>query len=91
MPDKEVHIIINGDVNALQVNYCDTIEVKGNVNGYVKTGGAITVEGDIYGNAHTENSLHCRYIGRDAHAGNSIHCDNIQGDAIAGNNIHHQN
>lgn len=54
-PDqKEITIIVEGDLENLAVDSCESVNIKGSVYGDVKTmSGGLKVEGNISGNVKT--------------------------------------
>lgn len=63
---KVIHITIDGNVDHLDVDCCDTIKIHGSAK-HVKTNmGDITVEGDVDGDVHTNmGDIHCVDVGGD--------------------------
>ena len=51
--EKEIYIVIEGEVSKLEVDYCKKVEVKGNVGSIQSGSGDIHVEKDVEGNVNT--------------------------------------
>lgn len=65
---KAIYITIEGNVDHLDIECCDTIKIHGNA-GHVKTNmGDISVEGDVDGDVHTNmGNIHCGEVGGNVH------------------------
>lgn len=50
-----VNITINGDVESIEADSCDTISIKGNANNVISKNGNVSVSGNIKGNAESKN------------------------------------
>lgn len=50
-----VNITINGDIESLEADSCDTISINGNANNVVSKNGDVSVSGNIEGNAESKN------------------------------------
>ena len=76
LPDKEINIIVEGDVKELTVDTCDSIEVKGNAGNISTHNGNVTIAQGVSGNVKTHNgNVVCGSVGGsvDTHNGNIIH------------------
>jgi len=62
---KTVNITIEGNLDNLEVDCCETIIVKGDVNGDVKTSqGSIEIDGNVKGDVKTsQGSIRCGNVG----------------------------
>lgn len=73
---KHVEIKIEGDVEKLQVDNCDTIEVSGRVGSIKTHNGNVTAQAGVDGNVETHNgNIMCGKVGGDASSynGNVMH------------------
>lgn len=50
-----VNIIVNGDIDSLNADSCDTISINGNANNINTKNGNVSVSGNIEGNAESKN------------------------------------
>ena len=50
-----VNITINGDIESLEADSCDTISINGNANNVISKNGDVSVSGNIEGNAESKN------------------------------------
>lgn len=76
LDEKEINIIIEGDVESLTVDSCDEIEVKGSAKNIKTHNGNVKVNNDVTGNVSTHNgNVVCGKVGGDVdtHNGNIIH------------------
>ena len=74
--EKEIHIIIEGDIESLNCDYCEDIEVKGSAKNVKTHNGNVTVNQDVTGNVSTHNgNVMCGKVGGDVdtHNGNIMH------------------
>ena len=74
--EKEIHIVIEGDIESLTCDYCEDIEVKGNAKNVKTHNGNVTVNQDVTGNVSTHNgNVMCGKVGGDVdtHNGNIMH------------------
>ena len=53
IPEKEINIHIDGDINEVKADYCSKITVNGNVKKVQTTSGDIEVKGDVTGGVQT--------------------------------------
>lgn len=52
--EKEIHIVIEGNCDSIDVDYCQSIEVQGSVSNGIKTiSGDVKCAGDISGSVNT--------------------------------------
>jgi DNA polymerase/3'-5' exonuclease PolX len=66
--EKVVNITIEGDVERLEVDTCETITVKGNAKRIKTNMGDIEIGGDVSGDVHTNmGSITCGKIEGDCH------------------------
>ena len=84
---KQVNIVIEGSCGSLKVDNCEHIEVHGDVNGTVDTGGAVTVKGSVGGDVDAGGSVSCGDVDGDVDAGGAVHCGNISGYVDAGGTV----
>lgn len=62
--EKVINIIVDGSINKLEVDMCDTISVNGNCNTVSTTNGDISVSGDVLKNVSTTNGdVDCGNVG----------------------------
>lgn len=63
--EKEINISVEGDINALDVDVCQRIEVKGNGNvGYIKSVSGTVFCNNITGDAETTSgNINCEDVG----------------------------
>ena len=78
---KQVNIVIEGNCEALSVDSCDSVEVKGDVRGELKVGGSVTVHGSVHSSVKASGSVKC---GGDI-VGNVNACGNVTCKSIDGN------
>lgn len=65
---KTVNITIQGDVERLEVEYCNTISVTGNAKRVHTLNGDIEIKGDVEGDVHTNcGSITCGNVEGDCH------------------------
>lgn len=64
--EKEINITIEGNIERLEVDYCNTIKVTGNAKRVKTNQGDIEVGGDVSGDIHTNMG--------------DITCGNVEGD-----------
>ena len=64
--EKVINITIEGDVERLEVDYCQTIKVTGNAKRVKTFNGDIEIGGNVEGDVHTNMG--------------SITCGNVEGD-----------
>lgn len=50
-----VNIVVNGDIESLEADSCDTISINGNANNIISKNGNVSVSGNIEGNAESKN------------------------------------
>lgn len=53
VPEKEVHIVVDGSVSKLEVDCCDTVEVHGDAGSVSTQSGDVKVSGNVSGNIDT--------------------------------------
>jgi len=53
MPEKEINITITGDIERLEVDYCERIQVNGSVKRINTTSGDVEVSGNVDGDVET--------------------------------------
>ena len=89
---KTINITIEGDVERLEVDCCNSITVNGNVRKVNTGSGSITCK-DIDGDAHTGSvSIHAENISGDAKTGSgSIRANSIGGKAKTGSGNVYEN
>lgn len=46
---KEINVVVNGDINKLQADVCETLEVTGSVGSLSTISGDVSIDGDISG------------------------------------------
>lgn len=62
------HIHIEGDVDKLEVDHCETISVTGKVRKIHTSYGSIKIEGDVDGDVHTNmGDIECGNVDGDVH------------------------
>ena len=62
------HIHIEGDVDKLEVDHCETISVNGNVRKIHTSYGSIEIKGDVDGDVHTNmGDIECGNVDGDVH------------------------
>ena len=67
--EKVVNITIEGDVERLEVDTCETITVNGNVKRIKTNMGSVEISGDVSGDVHANmGSITCGNIEGDCHA-----------------------
>lgn len=65
---KNINITIQGDVERLEVEYCNTISVTGNAKRVHTLNGDIEIKGDVDGDVHTNcGSITCGNVEGDCH------------------------
>lgn len=71
--EKEVHIVVDGDVSSLEVDCCETVEIHGNAGRVDTQSGDVRVSGDVSGNIDTMSG--------------NVECGNVRGgiDTMSGN------
>lgn len=76
-PDsKTIKIDVNGNVDNLEVDYCESLSIKGDVGSCETTNGNVNISGNVNGNVETTNG--------------NVRCGNISGSVKTRNgNIHH--
>lgn len=84
---KQVNIVIEGGCDSLQVDSCDQVEVKGDVRGVLKAGGAVVVHGNALNKVDAGGSIHCGDVSGDVDAGGSVTCGNVSGSIDAGGSV----
>lgn len=76
LPDKEIKIIVEGNVEELTVDMCESIEVNGSAGNVSTHNGNVTISQGVNGNVRTHNgNVVCGPVGGsiDTHNGNIIH------------------
>ena len=62
------HIHIEGDVDKLEIDHCETISVNGNVRKIHTSYGSIEIKGDVDGDVHTNmGDIECGNVDGDVH------------------------
>lgn len=62
------HIHIEGDVDKLEIDHCETISITGNVRKIHTSYGSIKIEGDVDGDVHTNmGDIECGNVDGDVH------------------------
>ncbi|MBR2709950.1 hypothetical protein IKE72_02635 [Candidatus Saccharibacteria bacterium] len=84
---KQVNIVIEGGCDSLQVDSCDRVEVKGDVRGVLKAGGAVIVHGNALNMVDAGGSVNCGDVSGDVDAGGSVICGNVSGSVDAGGSV----
>lgn len=75
--EKEINITIQGDLERLEVDYCNTLHVTGNAKRVKANQGDIEIGGDVQGDVHANMG--------------TITCGNVEGDCHANmGNIYHR-
>jgi hypothetical protein len=65
-PDtKKINIVVDGDIENIHVDYCESIKIKGNVsNGVNTTSGDVEIDGNVTGNVKTTSGdIRCNNVG----------------------------
>lgn len=76
---KTINITIEGNVDTVEVDSCNKLEINGDVNGPLITGGSATVSGNVSQGVQTGGSLKCGDIGGNVNAFGSVKCGDIKG------------
>lgn len=84
---KQVNIVIEGGCDSLQVDSCDRVEVKGDVRGVLKAGGAVIVHGNALNKVDAGGSVTCGDVSGNVDAGGSVNCGNVSGSVDAGGSV----
>lgn len=84
---KQVNIVIEDGCESLQVDSCDQVEVKGDVRGVLKAGGAVVIHGNALNKVNAGGSVHCGDVSGDVDAGGSVTCGNVSGSVDAGGTV----
>lgn len=67
--EKEINITIQGDLERLEVDYCNTLHVTGNAKRVKANKGDIEIGGDVQGDVHANmGTITCGNIEGDCHA-----------------------
>ena len=67
--EKEINITIQGDLERLEVDYCNTLHVNGNAKRVKSNQGDIEIGGDVQGDVHANmGTITCGNIDGDCHA-----------------------
>lgn len=67
--EKEINITIQGDLERLEVDYCNTLHVTGNAKRVKANQGDIEIGGDVQGDVHANmGTITCGNIEGDCHA-----------------------
>lgn len=67
--EKVINITIQGDVDHLDVDYCNKLEVTGNVRRVKATQGDIEIHGSVSGDVHANmGNINCGDVEGDCHA-----------------------
>ena len=62
--EKNIKIEIQGDIEELKVDECDSVKVTGNVKNLTTMSGDVTVKGDVSGNVKTmSGDVECGKVG----------------------------
>ena len=67
--EKVINITIQGDIERLEVDYCQKIEVTGNVKRIKANNGDVSIGGDVQGDVHANmGTITCGNVEGDCHA-----------------------
>jgi hypothetical protein len=67
--EKVINITIQGDVERLEVDYCDKLTVTGNAKRVKSTQGDIEIQGNVEGDVHANmGAITCGNVEGDCHA-----------------------
>lgn len=63
VPEKEINIFVEGDVDVLNVDTCNKIEIKQNVNTLTTVSSKVDIQGDVKGNVQsTSGDVKCNNV-----------------------------
>jgi hypothetical protein len=79
--EKEINIVVNGDISKLKVDYCKNLKVDGNVNELQTSSGDVEC-GNVTGSIQTSSGdVECRNVGGNIRTSSGdVKCGNISGD-----------
>lgn len=64
--EKEINITVNGNIDALNVDVCNTVSVEGDVRKISTMSGSVDITGNVSGNVDSmSGNINCQNIGGD--------------------------
>ena len=81
-PEKVINITINGNIDKIKVEQCETIQVTGNVRQVKTISGNVSVGGNVDGDVKsTSGDINCKDVEGDVSTtSGDIHCGYVNGD-----------
>ena len=69
--EKVINVVVDGNINTLDVDYCDKLEVTGECGSVTSKNGNIQVKGNVGGDVNNKNgNIVCRDVGGNAETKN---------------------
>jgi cytoskeletal protein CcmA (bactofilin family) len=86
---KQANIVIEGGCESLQVDSCNSVQVKGSVRGDLTVNGGVIIDGDVYKDVDAIGSVNCGNVSGNVTANGSVNCGNVGGSVSAKGSVIH--